>query len=60
MVSEEHELRLDAEGWRAHVAPWSGVITLAEEERRVVLGALGDQDVVIPYRAEAWWCRRDP
>ncbi len=31
-----------------------------QDERQRVLDALGDDDVVIPYRAEAWWCRRDP
>lgn len=60
LVSAEHELRLDAEGWRAHVASWSAVTLLPEEERLRVLDALGDEDVVTPYRAEAWWCRRDP
>ena len=60
LVSEGHELRLDARGWRAHVASWSGVLALPPAERRSVLDALGDEDVVIPLRAEAWWCRRDP
>ena len=60
LVSVEHELKLDAEGWRAHVGSWSAVTLLPEEERRRALDTLGDEDVVIPYRADAWWCRRDP
>jgi SAM-dependent methyltransferase len=57
LVSEEQELRLDAPGWRAHVASWSSVATLPPDERRRVLDSLGDADVVIPLRVEAWWCR---
>jgi SAM-dependent methyltransferase len=60
VVRVEHELRLDADGWRAHVGSWSAVTLLPEAERRAVLASLGDEDVVIPLRAEAWWCRRDP
>lgn len=60
LVSEEHVLRLDAEGWRAHVASWSGVAVMPDEQRREVLASLGDEDVAIPLRTEAWWCRRDP
>ncbi len=60
LVSAEHVLRLDADGWRAHVASWSGVAVLPEEERARVLASLGDEDVAIPLRADAWWCRRDP
>jgi SAM-dependent methyltransferase len=59
LVSVEHELRLDAAGWRAHVASWSGVLTLPPEDRLAVLDALGEEDVVLPLRADAWWCRRD-
>ncbi|HEX8085202.1 MAG TPA: class I SAM-dependent methyltransferase [Solirubrobacteraceae bacterium] len=59
-VTAEHELRLDAAGWRAHVGSWSSVTLLPDDERRAALDRLGDEDVVIPYRAEAWWCRRDP
>ncbi len=60
LVGAEHVLRLDADGWRAHVASWSGVAVLPEDERARVLASLADDDVVIPLRAEAWWCRRDP
>ncbi|HEV2812261.1 MAG TPA: class I SAM-dependent methyltransferase [Solirubrobacteraceae bacterium] len=60
VVSVEHELRLDADGWRAHVGSWSAVALLPEAERRAALDSLGDEDVVIRMRAEAWWCRRDP
>ena len=59
LVSAEHELRLDAGGWRAHVGSWSAVTLLPEGERRAVLASIGGEDVVIPYRADAWWCRRD-
>ncbi len=60
LVSAEHELHLDADGWRAHVASWSAVTLMPDAERRAVLDALGDEDVSIPYRADAWRCRRDP
>ena len=60
LVSEEMELRLDAVGWRSHVASWSSVASLPSRERLAVLDSLEDSDVVIPLRAEAWWCRRDP
>ena len=60
LASEEQSLRLDAEGWRAHVSSWSGVITLPPGERARVLDSLGSDDVVLPLRAEAWCFRRDP
>jgi hypothetical protein len=60
LVSQEHSLRLDADGWRAHVASWSAVIALPPSERRAVLDSLGSSGAVIPLRAEAWWCRRAP
>ena len=60
LVSEEHEHRLDALGWRALVASWSSVIALSADDRARVLDALGSEDVVLSLRAEAWSCRRDP
>jgi SAM-dependent methyltransferase len=54
LIAVEHEQRLDAEGWRAQVGSWSFVAALPDEQRAAVLAGLGDDDVTVRYRAEAW------
>ena len=55
--SADHEHRLDADGYAAYVASRSWVAALPDEEREAALAEIR-RDVVIPYRAEAWWAVR--